>query len=153
VFVDWLKQNPRGATIVNVASVAAVLAAPTMGPYNVSKAGVLALSETLYAELRPHGVGVTVICSGFFASGLIAAGRFPGDREAALARGFVERSRITADQVAQATLRAIARRRLYVILPLRARAIWHVKRLAPQLFLRLLSRAYARSLRGAGRQA
>jgi NAD(P)-dependent dehydrogenase (short-subunit alcohol dehydrogenase family) len=146
VFVDWLKRNPRGATIVNVASVAAVTAAPSMGPYNVSKAGVLALSETLYAELRPHGVGVTVVCPGFFASGLIAAGRFAGDHERAMAEQFVDRSRITADHVARATLRAIARRRLYVILPVRARVIWRFKHLAPRVFLRLLSRAYGRRL-------
>jgi hypothetical protein len=49
----------------------------------------------------------------------------------------------------QTTLRAIARRRLYVVLPLRARVIWRFKNLAPRLFLWLLSRAYGRTLRQA----
>ena len=37
-------------------------AAPRMAAYNVSKAGVLSLSETLAAELAGTGVGVTVLC-------------------------------------------------------------------------------------------
>lgn len=61
VFTPMLRTAGRGA-IVNVASAAAFGAAPRMAAYNVSKAGVLALSETLSAELVSTGVGVTVLC-------------------------------------------------------------------------------------------
>ncbi|MBK6579006.1 MAG: SDR family NAD(P)-dependent oxidoreductase [Sandaracinaceae bacterium] len=47
--------------ILNVASSAGLLAAPMMGPYNVTKAGVVSLSETLFAELGPSGVGVGAV--------------------------------------------------------------------------------------------
>ena len=46
------KMAERGnGYILNVASSAGLLAAPMMGPYNVTKAGVVSLSETLFAEL------------------------------------------------------------------------------------------------------
>jgi NAD(P)-dependent dehydrogenase (short-subunit alcohol dehydrogenase family) len=143
-FVDWLKQNPCGGHIVNVASLAAVAAAPGMGAYNVSKAGVLALSETLYVELRPHGVGVTVVCPGFFASDLLTTGRFQHEDQRAAAAAYMANSPITAEDVARATLKAIRRRRLYVVLPWRARCVWSLKRLAPLTWLRLLAWAYRR---------
>ena len=63
---DWLVANPEGSHVINVASAAAFFNSPGMGPYSVSKAGILSLSETLYAELRPRGVGVSVVCPGFF---------------------------------------------------------------------------------------
>ncbi len=52
--------------VVNVASMAAVVPVPWIGPYNVAKHGVLALSETLQAELGAAGasVGVTVVMPG-----------------------------------------------------------------------------------------
>jgi NAD(P)-dependent dehydrogenase (short-subunit alcohol dehydrogenase family) len=142
--IEWLKQNPGRAHIVNVASIAAALAAPGMAPYSVSKAGVLTLSETLYVELAPHGVGVSVVCSGFFASDLVAKGRFQGDRERQAAENFTLAARITADDVARAIVRAIAGRKLYVVLPARARLLWRLKRLLPGVWLRILAIAYQR---------
>ena len=48
--------------IINVASAASYTAAPEMSVYNVTKAGVLALSETLSAELRKFNIKVNVLC-------------------------------------------------------------------------------------------
>jgi NAD(P)-dependent dehydrogenase (short-subunit alcohol dehydrogenase family) len=58
--------------VVNVASMAAVVPVPWIGPYNVAKHGVLALSETLHAELAASGaaVGVTVVMPGRVRTGL-----------------------------------------------------------------------------------
>lgn len=56
-----------GGHIVNVASMAGLTSTPFMGPYNVSKHGVVTLSETLFHELamlHPE-VGVTVVCPGW----------------------------------------------------------------------------------------
>jgi NAD(P)-dependent dehydrogenase (short-subunit alcohol dehydrogenase family) len=134
-FVDWLAENPHGAHIVNTASMAAVVSAPTMGGYSVSKAGVVALSETLYAELLHRGVGVTVLCPGFVPTNLLEAGRWQRPALKARAQGYFAEARITADDVAEATLRAIRRRQLYVVLPLRGRVFWRLKRLVPQWFM------------------
>ena len=64
---------PRG--IINVASAAAFGAAPGMAAYNVSKAGVLSLSETLAAELSGTAVKVTVLCPTFVKTNIVESGR------------------------------------------------------------------------------
>jgi short-subunit dehydrogenase len=53
-----------GGTIINVVSIAAKQAFPDWGAYNVSKAGLLSLSQTLAKEERTHGIRVTAICPG-----------------------------------------------------------------------------------------
>ncbi len=65
--------RPRG--IINVASAAAFGAAPGMAAYNVSKAGVLSLSETLAAELSGTAVKVTVLCPTFVKTNIVESGR------------------------------------------------------------------------------
>ena len=74
--IDWMKQNPRGAHIVNIASMAAIMSAPGMAPYNVTKAGMLSLSETLCGELKPYNIGVTGVCPAFFPTNILKNGRF-----------------------------------------------------------------------------
>lgn len=137
--VDWLARTP-GGHVVNTASLAAVASAPTMAAYNVSKAAVVSLSETLYAELRPRGVGVTVLCPGFVRTGLHAAARWSSPALRDRAERHFAAAIIDGDDVAEATLRGIRRGRLYVVLPLRGRLVWWLKRLLPQRFMRVVSR-------------
>lgn len=54
--------------IVAVASVAAYRGLPYSPGYSASKAGLRAYAEGLRPLLAPYGVGVTVVCPGFFAS-------------------------------------------------------------------------------------
>jgi len=65
-FVPRLVDQGEGH-VVNTASIAGLTSAPMMGPYNVSKHGVVTLSETLAAELALHGspVKVSVLCPGW----------------------------------------------------------------------------------------
>ena len=65
-FVPHLVAQDEGH-VVNTASIAGFAYAPMMGPYNASKAAVVAISETLAAELAMQGseVGVSVLCPGW----------------------------------------------------------------------------------------
>jgi len=145
-FVDWLKRNPRGGHIINTASLAAFGSAPGMAAYNATKAAVVSLSETLHAELLPYGVGVTVLCPSFFPTGLIDNGRFHDAAHRRVAVGEFARTRLTAEAVADAAVRAMRSRRLYVVLPARGRLIWYLKRLSPSLFVKLVVREVRRRL-------
>jgi NAD(P)-dependent dehydrogenase (short-subunit alcohol dehydrogenase family) len=71
-FVPLLTENADGGHVVVVASLASVSPVPGIAPYNVSKYGLLALSETLQADLRVAGsaVGVTVVMPGRVATGI-----------------------------------------------------------------------------------
>jgi short-subunit dehydrogenase len=142
--IDWLKANPRGAHLINTASFAAMAAAPSMAAYNVAKAGMLALSETLYAELRRHGVGVTVICPLFFPTNLLANWPSCNEAERRAAEFYTENAEFTAEDVADAAVRAMYRGKLYVVLGTKARWYWRMKRLMPQTFLNLIAWKYAR---------
>ena len=62
-FAPLLKAQGEGH-IVNTASTAGLQANPGIGPYNVAKFGVVALSETLRLEFAGTGVGVSVLCPG-----------------------------------------------------------------------------------------
>lgn len=63
--------------IVNTASVAGLFASPFMGAYNVSKFGVVALSETLFNELpiTSPGVGVSVLCPSWVKTNIASSAR------------------------------------------------------------------------------
>lgn len=61
--VPGMRQRGKG-TIINIASIAAKQAFAGWGGYCVSKAGLLALSQTLAQEERVHGIRVTAICPG-----------------------------------------------------------------------------------------
>jgi len=139
VCVDWLKRNPRGSHVINTSSLAAIGSFPGMAAYNVTKAAVVSFSETLHAELRRHRVGVTVLCPSFFPTGLIENGRFTSPAEQRIARAEFTRTKLTAEKVADAAVRAMARKQLYVILPAKARVLWWIKRLSPRLFFRIIA--------------
>jgi NAD(P)-dependent dehydrogenase (short-subunit alcohol dehydrogenase family) len=64
--------------IVNTASMAGLVALPGAAPYNVTKSGVVALSESLFIELRSSGspVGVSVLCPGFVRTNLFETQRW-----------------------------------------------------------------------------
>jgi short-subunit dehydrogenase len=59
------RMRDRGVgTIINITSIAGKQAFPNWGAYSVSKAGLIALSQTLAQEERAHGIRVTAICPG-----------------------------------------------------------------------------------------
>jgi NAD(P)-dependent dehydrogenase (short-subunit alcohol dehydrogenase family) len=134
-FVDWLKCNPRSAHIINVSSTAAFESAPGTAAYNVTKAAVLSLSESLYAELRRHRVGVTVVCPSFFKSSILSDTRYTSDRWREIFERMMADTDLTPEEVANEALAAMKKKALYVILPRQSRRNWRAKRLAPQRFL------------------
>jgi NAD(P)-dependent dehydrogenase (short-subunit alcohol dehydrogenase family) len=110
-FVPLMLASGREGHVVNVGSMASVSPTLGIGPYNVSKHGVLVLSEVLEAELRAEGapIGVSVIMPGRVKSRL---GRPPGapDNESGLPEPGLMQPREVGDKV----VAAIRENRLFV---------------------------------------
>jgi NAD(P)-dependent dehydrogenase (short-subunit alcohol dehydrogenase family) len=135
-FVPRMLEQGAGH-IVNTASAAGWAYMPDLGIYNVSKSGVVAMSETLLGDLRSAGsqLGVTVLCPAFFRTGINNAGRnrpadlsdapaaaAPESDAARLAREkrqawvdqAIDSSPVNARDIAELTLEAVIADRFYV---------------------------------------
>ncbi len=137
-FVPRMKEAGRG-WILNVASAAGLLSSPQMGPYNVTKAGVVALSETLFGELAGTGVRVTALCPTFFRTNIHKGARAPGQLLETTEK-LVTRSKWSAEEIADIALRGLERGELYVIPQADGRVMWRAKRLLGQGFYGVMAR-------------
>lgn len=133
LFAPELREQDH-AGIINVGSTASFGAAPGMGPYNVSKAGVLALTETLAAEMSGTRVHVTALCPTWVKTDIAKSGRISGEASR-LAHRMIDRG-WPPEKVVKQTLDALDRNRLYVVPQLDARTIWRAKRWMPSLYAR-----------------
>ena len=114
--------------IVNTASMAGLLTAPNMGIYNVSKHAVVALTETLYQDLKlvTDQISASVLCPYFVPTGITQSQR---NRPAALVEDkptqsqligqamsdkAVSSGKVSAAEVAQKVFDAIASGQFYI---------------------------------------
>ncbi|MBI3524230.1 MAG: SDR family NAD(P)-dependent oxidoreductase [Betaproteobacteria bacterium] len=129
-FLPRMLKQADGGHIVNTASAAGLSSTQGMAAYNVSKHGVVTLSETLYSELAAlqAKVGVSVLCPAWVPTAIHQSGR---NRQARfgvageiseVSRGYEERmasavtaGRKSADDMADAVFEAVAAQRFYVI--------------------------------------
>ncbi|MBI1311181.1 SDR family NAD(P)-dependent oxidoreductase [bacterium] len=118
------------AHIVNMCSIAGLVAGGRFTAYHVSKFGLIGFTEALRAEYGRRGLGVTAICPGPVLTGLYHAA----------AAG--ERSKVpvpprwastTPEVVARRTINAIRRNRRQIVITPMAHALFALKRFAPGL--------------------
>lgn len=140
--VPAMREQRRG-WILNVASAAGLLSAPLMGPYNVTKAGVVALTETLAGELHGEGLSVSVLCPTFFRTNIHEAQR---STEAMRERSkkLIMGAKWSAEDVARVALRELERGSLYVIPQTDGKLFWRAKRVLGAQFYGLAGRVAKR---------
>ena len=130
IFTPLMLAHGEPGCIVNTASAAGLINAPNMGIYNVSKHAVVALSETLYQDLKlaDAKIGVAVLCPAFVRTGIAQSHR---NRPTELANSTpptesmlaaqaasvqaVESGRLSAADIAQQTFEAIDSGQFYII--------------------------------------
>jgi len=115
--------------MVNTASVAGIINPPGTAAYNVTKHAVVALSETLYHDLRERNahVGVSVLCPAYVPTGIAdsernrPAGIEPTAKteetlaREAMLRKAVSSGRLSAEDVARAVVQAVKDERFYIL--------------------------------------
>lgn len=140
-FVPKLKQQGGGA-IINVASAAGYTVAPEMTAYNVSKSSVLALSETLSAELRGANIRINVLCPTLVPTNIMKNGRLPAHYSGLADHLLTHHAFVSCEQVVAQTLNNLDRGELYTIPQPDAKLFWWFKRAAPRLYTKLLGVGY-----------
>jgi short-subunit dehydrogenase len=114
--------------IVNTASMAGLLTAPNMGIYNVSKHAVVALTETLYQDLRlvTDQISASVLCPYFVPTGISQSHRNRPDALSAakptasqligqaMSDKAVSSGKVSAAQVAQKVFDAVRDDQFYI---------------------------------------
>jgi len=126
-----LVQKSKGK-IINIASMAALMQAPGMSNYNVAKAGVVALSESLLVELRQAEVSVHVVCPSFFQTNLLDSFRGPTPNVKAQIGKLLESSPITAADIADYIHQQVAKGEFMILPHDEGRMAWKVKQQNPQ---------------------
>jgi NAD(P)-dependent dehydrogenase (short-subunit alcohol dehydrogenase family) len=112
--------------IVFTSSFAGLIPNVGLGPYCVAKYGVVALAETLAREVRPNGIGVSVLCPMIVETNLLAntervrsddygPAHSEAETVAQLASAPADDSVLDVDDVARLTADAILANRLYVL--------------------------------------
>jgi NAD(P)-dependent dehydrogenase (short-subunit alcohol dehydrogenase family) len=74
-FLPHIRGHGEGGHIVNTASMAGMTGGLGFSPYTASKFAVVGMSEGLSAQLKPHGIGVSVLCPSYVRTAIGASGR------------------------------------------------------------------------------
>ncbi|MAB10510.1 SDR family NAD(P)-dependent oxidoreductase [Hyphomonas sp.] len=107
IFGPLIEAHGDGGQIVSTASIAGFLPV-TNPPYNVTKFGVVALSEGLRTELEPRGIGVSVLCPGFIRTKILESARNVPDRFAGARDTTGEDANLDNSEFAEMARQAIA---------------------------------------------
>jgi short-subunit dehydrogenase len=139
VFLPVLKLGVKPA-IVNISSVVGKRGIPARSHYASSKFAVQGFSEAIRAELAKDGIDVLVVCPG------LTQTNFSKNMLEQKAKVQLDHLRgMTSEQVADATLRAIARGKNETVLTTQGRLLVLVSRFFPRL-VDYLSKRKVRSL-------
>jgi NAD(P)-dependent dehydrogenase (short-subunit alcohol dehydrogenase family) len=127
-FLPHIRAHGEGGHILNTAAWAGMQSGLGFSPYAASKFAVVNMSEELAMELKPLGIGVTVLCPSFVRTRISESGRnrparygpmqipAPASPAGAFAARLAELSQSGLDpsEVAARTLTAICEDELYV---------------------------------------
>jgi len=130
-------ERGRGGHVLNTASAAAFVAGADIPVYAASKFAVRGFTEALRADMARHGIGVTALCPGIINTPILSNGIMEGKMADQQIRekiqSFYQRRGFTADQVADAALKAIRNNVAVQPVSPEAWALYYGKRLIPGL--------------------
>ena len=147
LFLPAMLAAGRGQ-ILSTASFAGLAGAPGIMSYGVAKAGVVALSEQLRAEVQRNGIRVSVICPSFFRTNL-CDDVIGSEKIRAKVLRLMETSPDTLDSVADRVFSAAERGEFMIIPTVREPMRWRLKRWFPEFYFRQLQKLTGGSAKAA----
>ena len=139
----------RRGLIVVISSIAGIAPLYGRSGYAASKHALHGLFASLRTELSAQGVGVTIVCPGFTATGLTNAA-LDGDGSVTRHPQSTVGRLATPTSVAEAVFEAAARRQPLLVLSAAGRVTFVLNRAFPRLYERLMTRALRHELERAG---
>lgn len=136
-FLPMMRRQNYGH-IVNVASFAGLAGAPGIAAYGTAKAGVVALSEQLRAELAGSDVSVSVLCPAFVQTNLLDTFRSSDEKDKSRISRWMQHSGVTAEDVAEQVYQAVANKQFLILTHKQTRWAWRLKRWLPKQYFKLL---------------
>ncbi len=138
-----LMKKQKSGHIISIASAAGLANMPNMGMYNVTKAAVISLMETLYAELYGFNVNASVVCPTFFRSNIMQYHK--GDEKSKkIGEAIISRAKYSPDEIADYILTQAGKNKFYILHPYQAKLVFHIKRLMPMGFLKFKAKQFAK---------
>ncbi|BBZ45909.1 SDR family oxidoreductase [Mycobacterium parmense] len=145
LFGAQMVERGQGGTIINVSSAAAFLPSKSMVAYGTSKAAVLALSESMRADLADEGITVTAVCPGFVNTNIATSTIYAGltaeqqERARAKADAAYRRRNYTPEATAKAIVGAVKTGPAVLPIAAESRLGYAMRRVSPTL-VRLFAR-------------
>jgi short-subunit dehydrogenase len=140
--VPIMKKQGNGH-IISIASAAGIANMPNMSMYNVTKAAVISLMESIYAEVKGFGVDASVVCPTFFRSNIMQ--HHKGDETAAkIGQTIIQRAKFSPDDIADYILTKAGNGTFYILHPYQAKLVFHIKRFFPNFFLNYKAKEFAK---------
>ncbi|NVK87532.1 MAG: SDR family NAD(P)-dependent oxidoreductase [Gammaproteobacteria bacterium] len=136
-FEPLLPARGPGA-IVNVASFAAIAQAPAMLAYNVSKAAVVALSESLRIELGYRDITVSVACPAFFKTNLMDSLTDESPAIRSQVEKWMHHSKLSAADIASDIVKGLERGKFLIVSHGYAKRLYWFKRFFPNTYAKKL---------------
>lgn len=133
-----IMKQQRFGHLVNVAALVGLLPTPSLSSYAATNAAIIAYSESLYTELEPLNINVSVVCPSFFKSNLneqlyttdpIAKARF---------ERLLHRPDLPTEEVARRAFKQIENKQLFILPHPNSKVLWRQKRWFPERFYRSL---------------
>jgi NAD(P)-dependent dehydrogenase (short-subunit alcohol dehydrogenase family) len=143
-FIPPMIEASRGGHLVNVSSAAGLFGLPWHAAYSAAKFGLRGVSEVLRFDLRPQGIGVTLVCPGAVDTPMVDSVRIVGvDRSnpnvQKLTAGFRRRA-VSPESVAARILDAIERDRYLVFTSRDIHVLYLLQRFVPRAYERVMRR-------------
>lgn len=122
-FLPHIKAHEEGGHVLATASLTGLFPIAGVAPYNAAKAGIIALAQTLAAELAGSAIGVSVVCPGFMRTQIADSVRHRPQRfgdatepspEAADQLASLVRSGMDPDEVAEKVMNGIKENELFI---------------------------------------
>ena len=141
-FALRVMKQQRSGHIISIASAAGFAAMPNMAMYNVTKAAVISLMESIYGEVKAFNINASVVCPTFFRSNIMQFNR--GDKIATgTGQTIISRAKYGPDDIAAYILTKAGQNKFYILHPWQSRALFFIKRMMPMMVLKQNAKRFA----------